>query len=52
LPSRLFRRGRRHRGEARQRPAAAGLQLGAVQALGEGPVQRSLAALFPDQPIL
>ena len=48
----LFRRGRRHRGQARQRPAAAGVQLGAVPAVGEGPLHRSVAALFPDQPVL
>ena len=48
----LFRRRRRHRGQARQRHAAAGVQLGAVPAVGEGPLQRSVAALFPDQPVL
>ncbi len=48
----LFRRGRRHRGQARQRSAAAGLQLGAVPAVGEGALHRSVAALFPDQPVL
>ena len=31
----LFRRGRRHRGQARQRHAAAGVQLGAVPACGK-----------------
>ena len=48
----LFRRRRRHRGQARQRHAAAGVQLGAVPALGEGPLHRSVAALFSDQPVL
>ena len=48
----LLRRGRRHRGQARQRPAAAGVQLGAVPAVGEGPLHRPVAALFPDQPVL
>ena len=48
----LFRRRRRHRGQARQRHAAAGVQLGAVPAVGKGPLQRSVAALFPDQPVL
>ena len=48
----LLRRGRRHRGEARQRSVAAGVQLGAVPAVGERPVYRSVAALFPDQPVL
>ena len=48
----LFRRGRRHRGQARQRPVAAGVQLGAVPAVGEGPLHRPVAALFPDQPVL
>ena len=31
---------------ARQRPAAAGVQLGAVPAVGKGPLHRSVAALF------
>ena len=48
----LFRRGHRHRGPARQRHAAARLQLGAVPAVGEGPLHRSVAALFSDQPVL
>ena len=48
----LFRRGRRHRGEARQRPVAAGVQLGAVPAVGEGHVHGLVAALFSDQPVL
>ena len=29
-----------------------GVQLGAVPAVGKGPLQRSVAALFPDQPVL
>ncbi len=52
LESRLFRRGRWHRGQARQRPVAPGVQLGAVPAVGERPLHRSVAALFPDQPVL
>ena len=32
--------------------AAAGVQLGAVPAVGEGPLHRPVAALFPDQPVL
>ena len=32
--------------------AAAGVQLGAVPAVGKGALQRSVAALFPDQPVL
>ena len=38
--------------KTRQRPVAAGAQLGAVPALGEGPLHRPVAALFPDQPVL
>ena len=30
----------------------AGVQLGAVPALGEGPLHRSVAAVFPGQPVL
>ena len=48
----LLRRGHRHRGETRQRLAAASVQLGAVPAVGEGQLHRSVAALFPDQPVL
>src|SRR5262249_54630427 len=48
----LFRRGRRHRGEARQRYPAARAQLVAVPAVGAGPLHRSVAALFSDQPVL
>jgi hypothetical protein len=48
----LFRRGRRHRGQARQRHAAPGVQLGAVPVVGKGPLQRSVAAVFSDQPFL
>ncbi len=48
----LFRRRRRHRGQARQRSAAPGAELGAVPALGKRQLYRSLAALFPDQPVL
>ena len=48
----LLRRRGRHRGQARQRHAAPGVQLGAVPAVGKGPIQRSVAALFPDQPVL
>ena len=42
----LFRRRRRHRGPARQRHAAARVQLGAVPAVGEGPLHRPVAAVF------
>src|ERR1051326_4271639 len=48
----VFRRGRRHRGQARQRHAAPGAQLGAVPAVGTGPLHRAVAAVFPDQPVL
>ena len=48
----LFRRRRRHRGSPRQRHLAARLQLGAVPAVGKRPLHRSVAALFPDQPVL
>ncbi len=48
----LLRRRRRHRGQARQRHAAPSVQLGAVPAVGKGPLQRSVAAVFPDQPVL
>ncbi len=48
----LLRRRRRHRRQARQRGTAAGVQLGAVPAVGEGPLHRPVAALFPDQPVL
>ena len=48
----VLRRRRRHRGPARQRSVAAGVQLGAVPAVGEGPLHRPVAALFPDQPVL
>ena len=48
----LFRRGRRHRDQARQRHVAAGVQLGAVPFVGEGPLHRFVAAVFPDQPVL
>ena len=48
----LLRRRRRHRGAARQRHAARGVQLGAVPALGEGPLHRPVAALFPGQSVL
>ena len=36
----------------RQRHDAPGAQLGAVPALGAGPLHRPVAALFPDQPVL
>ena len=52
IESRYFGEGRRHRGQARQRHASPGVQLGAVPAVGKGPLQRSVAALFPDQPVL
>ena len=48
----VLRRRRRHRGQARQRSDAASVQLGAVPAMGERPLHRSMAALFPDQPFL
>ena len=48
----LFRRRRRHRGQARQRHVAACLQLGAVPAVGEGPLHGFVAAVFSDQPVL
>ena len=48
----LFRRGHRHRRAQGQRPAAPGAELGAVPDLGERPLHRSVAALFPDQPVL
>src|SRR5229473_7660077 len=48
----LFRRGHRHRRTKRQRPAAAGAELGAVPGLGKGPLHRFVAALFFRQPVL
>ena len=48
----LFRRRGRHRGQTRQRSAAASLELGAVPAMGEGQLHRSVAALFSDQSVL
>ena len=48
----LFRRRRRHRGQARQRSVAPGLQLGAVSVVGKGPLHRPVAALFSDQSVL
>jgi ABC-type amino acid transport substrate-binding protein len=48
----LLRRRHRHRGPARQRHAASGVQLGIVPALGERPFQRSVAAIFSDQSVL
>ena len=48
----LFRRGCRHCGEARQRHAAACAQLGAIPAVGEGPLHRPVAQVFSDQPVL
>ncbi len=48
----VLRRRRRHRRQARQQPDAAGVQLGAVPVVGKGPVYRSLAAVFPGQPVL
>ena len=48
----LLRRRCRHCCKARQRSFTAGVQLGAVPHLGEGPLHRSVAALFPGQPVL
>ena len=48
----LFWRRRRHRGKARQRSPASGLELGAVPAVGEGRLYRPVAALFSDQSVL
>ena len=48
----LFRRRHRRRGQARQRHAASGVQLGAVSAVGERPLRRPVAAVFPDQSVL
>ena len=48
----LFRRGHRHRRAQGQRPAAAIAELGAVPALGKGPLHRSVAALFLGQSVL
>src|SRR5258708_25741637 len=48
----LFRRGHRHRRAQGQRPVAAGAELGAVPALGKGPLHRFVAALFFRQSVL
>ncbi len=48
----LFRRRRRHCGQARQRSVAPGPELGAVPAMGKGQLHRSVAALFSDQSVL
>ena len=48
----LLRRRRRHRRAQGQRPAAPGVELGAVPGLGKRPLHRSVAALFLDQPVL
>src|SRR5216684_2484739 len=48
----LFRRGHRHRRAQGQRPVAAIAELGAVPALGERPLHRSVAALFFGEPVL
>ena len=52
LESRFFGEGVGIAVQQGQRPAAAGVQLGAVPALGERQVHRPVAALFPDQPVL
>ena len=52
LESRFFGEGVGIAGKTRQRSFAAGVQLGAVPHLGEGPIHRSVAALFPGQPVL
>ena len=46
MESRYFGEGVGIAVQARQRRAAAGVQLGAVPAVGEGPLHRSVAALF------
>src|ERR1700716_4419384 len=48
----LFRRRHRHRRAQGQRPVTAGAELGAVPALGKGPLHRFVAALFFGEPVL
>ncbi len=48
----LFRRRHRHRRAQGQRPAAAIAELGAVPALGKGPLHGFVAALFFGEPVL
>ena len=52
IDSRYFGEGIGIAVRTRQRHVAAGAQLGAVPALGEGPFHRSVAALFSDQSVL
>ena len=48
----VLRRRGRDCGQTRQRSVAAGPELGAVSAMGEGQLHRPVAALFSDQPVL